>query len=218
MATPPRARLAHRESRLPPIGPPTGPKAPRGLSVGLLGGSFDPPHGGHAHITLWAMRALGLDRVWWLVSPGNPLKRRGPAELSRRVAACRAMMRHPRVTVTDVEARLGSRFTADTIDSLKARHPGVNFVWLMGADNLAGFHRWDRWEHIMRSVPIGVLARPGEQLYAGLAPAARAFSESRVPAGAARTLAGRTAPAWTLLTGPMSRESSTRIRQSGAWP
>ncbi len=125
------------------------PRARAGMRVGLFGGSFDPPHAGHVHVTKWAMKAFGLDRVWWLVSPGNPLKPDAPAELDRRLAAARAIMRRPRVDVTDVEARMGTRYTAATLAGLRARYPGVRFVWLMGADNLAGFHRWDRWEEIM---------------------------------------------------------------------
>jgi nicotinate-nucleotide adenylyltransferase len=194
------------------------PPAARGQRIGLLGGSFDPPHGGHLHITLWALRALGLDAVWWLVSPGNPLKKKGPAELARRVAACRALARHPRVRVTDIEARLGSRYTADTLDRLRAVYPGVRFVWLMGADNLAGFHRWDRWDHILRTTPVAALARPGGQISAGLAPAARRFAAARRPPADARALAEARPPAWTLLTGPMSGQSSTAIRARGDWP
>jgi nicotinate-nucleotide adenylyltransferase len=131
---------------LPFSGPRPAPNATRGLvaapglRIGLLGGSFDPPHEGHAHITRWALRSLGLDRVWWLVSPGNPLKPKGPADLARRIAAARALMRDPRVVVTDVEARLGARYTADTLVALSARFPQARFVWLMGADNLARFH------------------------------------------------------------------------------
>jgi nicotinate-nucleotide adenylyltransferase len=194
------------------------PPAARGQRIGLLGGSFDPPHAGHLHITRWALRALGLDAVWWLVSPGNPLKKRGPAELARRIAACRALARHPRVRVTAIEARLRSRYTADTLDRLRAAYPGVRFVWLMGADNLAGFHRWDRWDHILRTTPVAVLARPGGQISAGLAPAARRFAAARRPPAAARTLAEARPPAWTLLTGPMSAQSSTAIRARGDWP
>ena len=134
----------------------------------------------------WALKAFGLDRVWWLVSPGNPLKPDAPADLARRLAAARAIMRHPRVEVTDLEARLGTRYTAATLAALQARYPGVRFVWLMGADNLAGFHRWERWPEIMAAVPVGVLARPGEQLRAGLSPAARRFARWRLPQAQAR--------------------------------
>ncbi len=198
--------------------PKHGPPAASGQRIGLLGGSFDPPHAGHMHISRWALRALGLDAVWWLVTPGNPLKARGPADLARRVAACRAVARHPRIRVTDIEARLGSRYTADTLDRLRALHPGIRFVWLMGADNLRGFHRWDRWDRIMRTTPVAALARPGEQVRAGLAPAARRFARWRRPAGAARSLAVSAPPAWIMLTGPMSHQSSTAIRARGDWP
>ncbi|MEL6680794.1 MAG: nicotinate-nucleotide adenylyltransferase, partial [Pseudomonadota bacterium] len=143
------------------------PIARAGMRIGLLGGSFDPPHGGHVHITRFALKRFHLDRVWWMVSPGNPLKAEGPAALDRRMAASARIMRHPRVVITDVERRLGTRYTAETLAALQQRYPGVRFVWLMGADNLAGFHRWDRWPDIMRSVPVGVLARPGEQIAEG---------------------------------------------------
>lgn len=189
-----------------------------GLRVGLLGGSFDPAHEGHALITLRAMAALGLDRVWWLVSPGNPLKTRGPAEMSARIKAARAVMRHPRVDVTDIETRLGARFTADTLVRLKAAYPGVRFVWLMGADNLATFHHWDRWQSIARTIPMAVIARPGAQVAAGLSPAARLFASARIAPAQARALPFAAAPAWTLLTGRMLARSSTQIRAAGHWP
>jgi nicotinate-nucleotide adenylyltransferase len=193
------------------------PVARPGMRVGLLGGSFDPPHEGHAHITRWALKAFRLDRVWWLVSPGNPLKPTGPAGVAARVAAARALAAHPRAEVTDLEARLGTRYTAATLDALLPRYPGVRFVWLMGADNLASFHRWDRWEAIMGAVPLGVLARPGQQIAAGLSPAARRFARARVPARAAGTLADRPAPAWCLVTGRMHPISSTALRARGLW-
>lgn len=195
-----------------------GPIATRGQRIGLLGGSFDPPHAGHVHVTLWALRALALDRVWWLVSPGNPLKRRGPAGIDQRVKACRRLIRHPRVDVTEIERRFGSRYTADTLARLRRCYPGVRFVWLMGADNLADFHRWDRWEWIATHVPIAVFARPGEQLRAGLSPMARRFAHRRVPAGAARLLGTGDKAHWALLTGTMSPASSTAIRSGGGWP
>ena len=195
-----------------------GPIASPGQRIGLLGGSFDPPHPGHVHISLWALRSLALDRLWWLVSPGNPLKPRGPADLARRVAASRALMRHPRVDVTDLEAHLGSRYTADTLEALRARYPGVHFIWLMGADNLSGFHHWERWDAIMARVPIGVMARPGQQLRAGLSPAARRFAALRLPQGAGAVLGRGGQPGWILMTGAMSAQSSTAIRAKGEWP
>jgi nicotinate-nucleotide adenylyltransferase len=194
-----------------------GPHAAPGQRIGLLGGSFDPPHAGHVHISKWALRAFGLDHVWWLVSPGNPLKPDAPADLARRLEAARAIMRHPRVTVTGLEARLGTRYTAATLTALKARCPGVRFVWLMGADNLASFHRWDRWTAIMGMVPVGVLARPGQQLRAGLSPAARAFARWRLPQAQARALPFHTPPVWTLVSGRMLDLSSSELRALGQW-
>ena len=188
------------------------PLARAGMVVGLLGGSFDPAHAGHAHITREALKRLRLDRVWWLVSPGNPLKPRGPAPLAVRMAAARAVMGHPRVVVTDIEARLGTRYTADTLARLRALYPGVRFVWLMGADNLAGFHRWDRWQAIMSQTPVAVLARPGAGLRARNAPAARRFAAARLPGHAAGALARSTPPAWVHLAVPMRDISSSAIR------
>ena len=191
---------------------PGGPIATPGQRIGLLGGSFDPPHEGHLHISRWALRAMGLDRVWWLVSPGNPLKPHGPAALEQRLAACGALIDHPRIAATDLERRLGTRYTADTLAALAPRYPGVRFVWLMGADNLTVFHHWHRWGWIMGNVPVGILARPGEQIRAGLSPAARRFSRLRLPQSAASFLGREGRPGWVLLTGPMSGASSTAIR------
>lgn len=192
------------------------PVALPGMTVGLLGGSFDPAHAGHAHITRAALRRFGLDRVWWLVSPGNPLKPRPPAPLPVRMAHARRVMQHPRVTVTDLEARLHTRATADTLAALQRAYPGVRFVWLMGADNLAQFHRWDRWRDILRMVPVGVLARPG----AGeerLSPAARAYARARLPEGAATVLGRAQPPAWCFVNLPMVDLSSSAIRARGEW-
>lgn len=193
------------------------PYTERGQTIGLLGGSFDPPHMGHVHITRWALKSFGLDRVWWLVTPGNPLKAHGPAPLDRRMAASRALMRDPRVVVTDIEARLGTRYTAETLAALLARYPGQRFTWLMGADNLADFHRWKDWDRIMETLPVGVLGRPGDQLAAGTSPAARRYARFRLPGRRAEALPWRRAPAWCLLTGPMVDLSSTELRARGTW-
>ncbi len=193
------------------------PFAPQGLRVGLLGGSFDPPHAGHLHISTWALKEFGLDQVWWLVSPGNPLKKHGPAPLDKRMAACRALVQHPRIKVTDLESRLGTRYTAETLDNLLQLYAGVRFVWLMGADNLASFHKWDRWADIMEMVPIGILARPEEQISAGNSPAARRYARYRLPARRSTALPFRKAPCWSLLNGPMMDISSTDIRNRGEW-
>ena len=193
------------------------PLALAGQRVGLLGGSFDPPHAGHVHISRWALRALGLDQVWWLVSPGNPLKAHGPADIDRRVAACRALVRHPRIKITDIERHLGSRYTADTLERLARVTPGVRLVWLMGADNLAGLHRWQHWDRIVETVPMAIFARPGEQLAAGLSPAAQRYGRFRVAPSQAKGLGLRGVPAWSLLPGPMSPLSSTAMRAAGTW-
>lgn len=193
------------------------PVATRGMVVGLLGGSFDPAHEGHVHITREALKRFGLDRVWWLVTPGNPLKAQGPAPLEDRMARARAVMQHPCVVVTDIEARLGTRYTAETLGLLTAHYPGVRFVWLMGADNLAQFHRWENWQHIMGLVPVGVLARPLGGVAARLSPAARMFAGSRLAQSSAVTLGHHSAPAWCFVTLPMVDQSSSAIRARGEW-
>lgn len=192
------------------------PIARPGMRIGLLGGSFDPAHPGHVHITEEARRRFRLDRVWWLVSPGNPLKARGPAPMAERIATARRLLDDPAVVVTDIEARLGTRMTADTIAALRRRYPGVRFVWLMGSDNLCQFHRWDRWREIAMTVPIGVLARPGSRVAARNAVAAQILRRWRLPQAQAPLLATRRAPAWVLINLPMSWHSSTAIRAARA--
>jgi len=193
------------------------PYAVAGQTIGLLGGSFDPPHGGHVHITREALKRFGLDRVWWLVSPGNPLKPHGPAPLAGRMAAARAVMQHPRVEVSDIEARLGTRATSDTLAALRAIYPRVRFVWLMGADNLAQFHRWKDWRQIMDSVPIGVLARPDQRISARMSPVARIYARSRISGLACHMLARADPPAWCFVNVPMVDLSSSAIRADGEW-
>lgn len=157
------------------------PIARPGMTVGLLGGSFDPAHEGHVQITEEALRRFGLDRIWWLVSPGNPLKPHGPAPLAERIARARRIMRNPRVEITGIEAGLGTRMTRDTLAALQRLYPGVHFVWLMGADNLVQFDHWDRWQDIAARVPIGVIARPGWQMPARFSRAARMLWRARLP-------------------------------------
>ena len=191
------------------------PIATRGMVIGLLGGSFDPAHEGHVHITREALKRMGLDQVWWLVTPGNPLKARQPAPLADRLARARAVMQHPKVKITALEVALGSRTTADTIDRLRAIYPGVTFVWLMGADNLVQFHRWGRWRDILRAVAVGVLARPGSGVAARLSVAARAFRVHRIARG--ENLRGRTPPVWSFVNLPLNGASSSEIRARGDW-
>lgn len=193
------------------------PIATKGMVIGLLGGSFDPAHEGHAHLTREALKRFGLDKVWWLVSPGNPLKARQPAPMADRLAQARALMGDPRVIITDIEARLGTRYTAETLEALIARYPGVRFVWLMGADNLLQFDRWDRWQDIMHMVPVGVLARPGSRIQARLSKTAEVFWRARVPDAAAQSLANGVLPRWCFLNMPLRKTSSTAIRARGEW-
>ncbi|MEL6521508.1 MAG: nicotinate-nucleotide adenylyltransferase [Pseudomonadota bacterium] len=193
------------------------PYAAPNQAIGLLGGSFDPPHLGHVHITREALKRFGLDRVWWLVSPGNPLKERGPAPMKQRLGAASALMQHPRVRITDIEARLGTRVTAETLARLALLYPAVRFVWLMGADNLAQFHRWDRWQSIVEQVPIGVIARPGERLSARMSKAAERYAAYRLPARQSQLLSRAAAPAWCFVNVPMVKMSSTAIRAAGGW-
>ncbi len=193
------------------------PMARAGQTVGLLGGSFDPPHAGHANITRQALRRFGLDQVWWLVSPGNPLKLHGPAPMEDRIAACHAVIDHPRLQITDFEARAGTHFTAETLVALRLVYPGVRFVWLMGADNLAQFHRWQQWRWIMRTVPVGVLARPGDRLTARTSKAAQVFEKARISGRASQLLARAEAPAWCFINVPMVNLSSSAIRAKGHW-
>nr|WP_246448810.1 nicotinate-nucleotide adenylyltransferase [Paracoccus amoyensis] len=184
------------------------------MKIGLLGGSFDPAHGGHVNITEIAMRVFRLDRVWWLVTPGNPLKAHGPAPIEQRVAGAQKLLKDPRVVVTDIEARLDTRMTADTIQVLQKIYPGVRFVWLMGSDNLVQFDKWDRWQEIAETIPIGVMARPGSRLAARNSVAANMLQRWRLPVREASTLAFRNPPAWVLINLPMSKLSSTALRQA----
>ena len=193
------------------------PFAMPGQAIGLLGGSFDPPHAGHVHLTREALKRFGLDRVWWLVSPGNLLKARGPAPMEVRLQAAQEIMDHPRVTVTDIEARLKTRATAVTLARLRALYPGVRFVWLMGADNLAQFHMWQDWRQIIESVPVGVLARQGDRISARMSPAARTYAPYRIPSSASHLLARAKAPAWCFVNVPMVDMSSSIIRARGGW-
>ena len=183
------------------------------MRIGLFGGTFDPPHLAHLGAALLALKRLKLDRVWWLVTPGNPLKNTtGLAPLQKRLTAARALAHHPRIDVTGLEAVIKTRYTYDTIKWLKARCPGVRFVWIMGADNLRSFHRWQRWRGIAKLVPFVVIDRLGPSLYAGASPAGQALRQARIPEHDAACLPGRKAPAWTFLHGLKSSLSSTALR------
>lgn len=184
-----------------------------GMRIGLFGGTFDPPHEAHLAASLLAMKRLNLDRVWWLVTPGNPLKdTSGLAPLEQRVAAARTLARHPRIDVTGFEAHLGLRYTHDTVAYLRSRCPRVQFVWIMGADNLRSFHRWKKWRKIASLLPIAVVDRLGPSLYATAGIAGQALAWARIPDTAALSLLGRKPPAWVFLHGLKSPLSSTMLR------
>jgi nicotinate-nucleotide adenylyltransferase len=191
------------------------PSAP-GMRIGLFGGSFNPPHEGHSLVSRQVMKRLGLDAVWWLVSPGNPLKdQTNLAPLADRVLAARKMIDGPNVHVTGFEALHGFRYTYDTLKYLRRMLPGRRLVWIMGADNLAGFHHWERWREIAGLVPMAVYVRPGSSRRAPHSPAATALARYRIDETDARLLPGMDAPAWVYLHGLMSGLSSSAIRASG---
>ena len=194
--------------RLPPFG--------EGQTIGLFGGSFNPPHGGHLLASHLALTRLGLDRVWWLATPGNPLK--SPADLVAlrgRLEAARALVHDPRIAVTGFESEIGSRYTADTLRYLKRRASGARFVWIMGADNLAEFHRWRDWREIADSAPLLIVDRPGASFAALSSRAAQALAPWRRPERDAARLAFIKPPAWIFLHGPRSSASSTALRRRG---
>jgi len=190
-----------------------------GMRIGLLGGSFNPPHVAHRAISLFAIKRLKLDRVWWLVTPGNPLKDQdGLRDLNERTAAARRMANDPRIDVSCLESVIGTRYTVDTISYLRRRASGLRFVWIMGADNLAQFHRWQNWRRIASEVPIAVIDRPPQSFRALAAPAAQALARYRLPENQAGRLADQRPPAWVFLTGMKLNLSSTGLRNpDGSW-
>lgn len=183
------------------------------MRIGLLGGSFNPAHDGHRHISLVALRRLQLDQVWWLVSPQNPLKPVSEmADLPTRLSVARRIARHPRIRVSDLETRLGTQFTCDTLAALRRRAPATGFVWLMGADNLAQMPSWRNWQTIMALMPVAVLDRPGYGLKALHGKVATRYTGARISAAHATTLADQPAPAWCFLPCRLHPASATAIR------
>lgn len=195
------------------------PPHAQGMRIGLLGGSFNPPHQAHRAISRFALTRLQLDRVWWLVTPGNPLKENGNLhELGERMQAARDVANDPRIEVSCLESVIRTRYTIDTINTLRRRFTGLRFVWIMGADNLAQFHRWQDWRRIAAQVPMAVIDRPPQSFRALASPAAKALSRYRLPENEAVLLADRPAPAWVFLTGLKLNLSSTRLRNpDGSW-
>ena len=189
------------------------PPSARGMIIGLFGGSFNPPHDGHALVAEIALKRLGLHQLWWMVTPGNPLKdTRELAPLAERIAASNSFMTDPRVKVTAFEKSLGQSYTAETLDFIRKRNVGRRFVWIMGADNLASFHLWQRWRDIAETFPIAVIDRPGSTLAYLSSKFAKTFDYARVDEDEAHSLAFKNAPAWTFIHGPRSSLSSSAIR------
>jgi len=185
------------------------------VRTGLLGGSFNPAHGGHRRISLFALEALGLDEVWWLVSPGNPLKpKAGMAPLAARVASAREQARRAPIKVTAIERDLGTRYTIDTLRALVRRYPRREFVWLMGSDNLAQFHLWRDWQDIARTMPIAVIARPGYDDDAVASPAMDWLGRYRTSPAGLNDASDRSAPALVILRFDPDSRSATDIRRA----
>jgi nicotinate-nucleotide adenylyltransferase len=195
------------------------PAYSNGMRVGLLGGSFNPPHLAHRAISLFAIKRLKLDRIWWLVTPGNPLKDdKTLHDLEERSEAARQVASDPRIDVTCLESVIGTRYTIDTVRYLRRRASGLRFVWIMGADNLAQFHRWQNWRDIASEVPIAVIDRPPRSFRALASPASQALARYRLPERQAGMLADHRAPAWVFLTGLKLNLSSTGLRNlDGSW-
>ena len=193
------------------------PHVEKGMQVGLFGGSFNPPHAGHALVAEIALRRLDLDQLWWIVTPGNPLQStRELAPLAERIRLSEETAVNPRIKVTAFEAANRVRFTADTLALVRARNPGVDFVWIMGADSLRDFHRWQRWRQIMLTFPVAVIDRPGATLSFLSSVAAKTFDYARIDERDAPLLARLEAPAWTFIHGPRSSLSSTALRAAQA--
>jgi len=189
---------------------PPGPVAP-GLRIGLLGGSFNPAHEGHVHVSEVALKRLGLDYVWWLVTPQNPLKPvHGMAPLAERVKSARIVARHPRIVVMDIEHDFRTHYSFDTLRALQKRFPQLQFTWLMGSDNLQIFRRWHRWADFARRVPIAVVQRPGTVMAMRAAKPIQRFGQVRHE----RRLCGKRAPAIVILEGKRNAQSATAIRAS----
>jgi len=196
------------------------PRHAPGMRIGLLGGSFNPAHEGHRLISLIALRRLNLDCIWWLVTPGNPLKQASElADLPTRLKTCAQIANHPALIISDFESTIGTHFTYDTLRHLTQRCAGVNFVWLMGADNLASFHLWYRWRDIARLMPLAVIDRPGNTLRASHSKAALYLEKYRIDEAQGRSFASAPAPALMFVHGPRSAQSSSALRaQTGRNP
>ena len=195
------------------------PVASPGMKIGLFGGSFNPPHQGHVQISRTAIRKLGLDQLWWIVSPGNPLKDHSELlPLEERLEKCQAITSHPDIRITAFEAQFNLRYTADTVKLLARRRARASFVWVMGADNFANFHKWERWLEIANQIPLAIFDRPDSTTSPNSSSATHALAPYRVDERDSRLLANIQPPAWTFIHGPRSYLSSTQIRNGRNGP
>ena len=190
------------------------PYATRGQKIGLLGGSFDPAHEGHIHITKEAMKQFDLDQVWWLISPGNPLKKKKPEDILDREKGANSLLQNSYVTVTDLEFQLNTRYTYETILEVKRLYIGVSFVWLMGSDNLETFNLWKNWKVIVDEVPIGIINRPGKNYFTRKNIMTESCKAYKLPTFFRKLLAFQKPPAWCFISAPLNSTSSTQIRLS----
>jgi nicotinate-nucleotide adenylyltransferase len=201
------SRSPNHGTRIPPIEP--------GMTIGLYGGSFNPPHDGHRHVALTGLKRLELDKIWCLVTPGNPLKNNSSLpSLEERLEQTASMMDHPSIAITGLEQQLGSSYSAKTILWLTRKYPQNRFVWLMGADNLANFHHWRQWKHIFATLPIAIIDRPGYSLSPLSSKAAQVYQRWRLPEKEAKGLSANRSPSWVFLHGPRSHLSSTLLRET----
>lgn len=182
--------------------------------IGLLGGSFDPPHQGHLHLSNEALKRFRLTKIWWLVTPQNPQKNHEPKQLAKRIAQARDLVTDPRIIVTDIESQLDTRRTAETLRKLVHLNCKTQFVWLMGADNLASIHHWHEWRWIFNHVQVGIIARAGNQLRAQMGVAARVYRTKRVPERGSHLLVKTKPPAWCYLNAPLISTASRDLRKS----
>ncbi|UXN04818.1 nicotinate-nucleotide adenylyltransferase [Bartonella sp. HY406] len=191
------------------------PHAEKGNIIGLYGGSFNPPHKGHVLVADIAITRLRLDKLWWMVTPGNPLKSQKELRpLSERIGLSEGLISDPHIKITAFEQAIETRFSADTINHILQRNVGVHFVWIMGADSLKNFHLWQHWQDIARKIPIAIIDRPGATIAALSSVTARRFAQNRIDERLASGLALMKPPAWTFIHGPRSSLSSTQLRQS----
>ena len=187
------------------------PKVDRRQNIGLIGGSFDPPHEGHMHIAKWALRSLPLDKLWWVVSKRNPLKKQSTTDFENRIKNTQKLVKQPKMLVTDLEAVFDTEFTVDFLCKVKSEYPKGNFTWIMGADGLNNFHEWKHWEKIFEMIPIAIFARPSYSDFLTTV-AGKKYSKNLLPENRSNQLMQCKAPAWAFFDIPLKNISSTEIR------